>query len=473
MTHAPTHHSQGLEDAFHVFTQVSEQLSASYLVLENRVAQLTDELAAARSERLLQLAEKERLANRLTHLLTVLPAGVVVLNGTGRIQEYNPLAVSLLGEPLLGLNWAAVAARVFAPELGEGQELLLRDGRRVSLSTSSLGTEPGQILLLRDVTELHALQEGLSRHQRLSAMGEMVAALAHQIRTPLSAALLYTSQLVTYTEVPMSREAGRRERPSPQHENPDVHGSTNVAGGRTPGATDYRQYAGKVLSRLRHLERLVNDMLVFAKGGHFGAEEIEVAVLLQDLQQAMDASLSVASCRLEVLDEAPEAKLYGNREALLSALQNLVSNAMQACGKGGRLQLLAHIVSDPHGSDVVNVLLSDNGPGIPDALLERIFEPFFTTRAQGTGLGLAVVQAIVRAHQGTVWVESEPGQGSTFGLRLPLKPAKILPSEVAQHTACTAQLFPAYRDVLVSREAGCRERPIDSAKRKKLKERMS
>ncbi|HWQ94297.1 MAG TPA: ATP-binding protein [Gammaproteobacteria bacterium] len=422
MTYAPTHHSQGLEDAFHVFTQVSEQLSASYLVLENRVAQLTDELAAARSERLLQLAEKERLANRLTHLLTVLPAGVVVLNGVGRIQEYNPLAVSLLGEPLLGLNWAAVAARAFAPELGEGQELLLRDGRRVSLSTSSLGTELGQILLLRDVTELHALQEGLSRHQRLSAMGEMVAALAHQIRTPLSAALLYTSQLA-----------------SPQHDN-----------------ADYRQYAGKVLSRLRHLERLVNDMLVFAKGGHFGADEIEVAVLLQDLQQAMDAPLSAAGCRLEVLDEAPGAKLYGNREALLSALQNLVSNATQACGKGGRLQLLTQIVSDPHGAEAVNLLLSDNGPGIPDALLERIFEPFFTTRAQGTGLGLAVVQAIVRAHQGMVWVESEPGQGSTFGLRLPLKPAKILPSEVAQHAPHSCLLF-----------------PIDSAKRKKLKERMS
>ncbi|MBI3345262.1 MAG: PAS domain-containing sensor histidine kinase [Gammaproteobacteria bacterium] len=448
MTHAPTHQAQGLEDAFHVFTQVSEQLSASYLVLENRVAQLTDELAAARSERLLQLAEKERLANRLTHLLTVLPAGVVVLNGAGRIQEYNPLAVSLLGEPLLGLNWAAVAARVFAPELGEGQELLLRDGRRVSLSTSSLGTEPGQILLLRDVTEVHALQEGLSRHQRLSAMGEMAAALAHQIRTPLSAALLYTSQLVTHRDVLMSA--------APQHDN-----------------ADYRQYAGKVLSRLRHLERLVNDMLVFAKGGHFGAEEIEVAALLQDLQQATDAPLSVAGCRLEVLDEAPEAKLYGNREALLSALQNLVSNAMQACGKGGRLQLLTHIVSDPHGSEAVNVLLSDNGPGIPDAVLERIFEPFFTTRAQGTGLGLAVVQAIVRAHQGMVWVESEPGQGSTFGLRLPLKPAKILPSEVAQHTACTAVAAGFLPPATLVHPCTAQLLPIDSAKRKKLKERMS
>ena len=453
MKHAPTHQAQGLEDAFHVFTQVSEQLSASYLVLENRVAQLTDELAAARSERLLQLAEKERLANRLTHLLNVLPAGVVVLNGAGRIQEYNPSAVALLGEPLLGLNWAAVAARVFAPQLGEGQELVLRDGRRVSLSASSLGTEPGQILLLRDVTELHALQEGLSRHQRLSAMGEMAAALAHQIRTPLSAALLYTSQLAF-----------------PQHDN-----------------FDYRQYAGKVLSRLRHLEQLVNDMLVFAKGGHCGADEFTVALLLQDLQQAMDAPLSVAECRLEILNDAPKATLHGNREALLSALQNLVSNAMQACGKGGRLQLLAtykdvlvsreagrrerpQTVSDPHGAEAVNLLLSDNGPGIPDALQERIFEPFFTTRAQGTGLGLAVVQAIVRAHQGMVWVESEPGQGSTFGLRLPLKPATVLPSEVARHTAvapgflppatlvhpCTAQLF-----------------PIDSAKRKKLKERMS
>ena len=422
MKPAPIHQTQGLEDAFHVFTQVSEQLNASYIVLENRVAQLTDELAAARSERLLQLAEKERLANRLTHLLNVLPAGVVVLNGAGRIQEYNPLAVSLLGEPLLGLNWAAVAARVFAPQLGEGQELILRDDRRVSLSASSLGTEPGQILLLRDVTELHALQEGLSRHQRLSAMGEMAAALAHQIRTPLSAALLYTSQLV-----------------SPQHD-----------------SLDYRQYAGKVLSRLRHLERLVNNMLVFAKGGHFGADEIEVAVLMQDLQQAMDAPLAVAECRLEILNEAPKATLHGNREALLSALQNLANNAMQACGKGGRLVLLAQTVSDPDGGEAIALLLSDNGPGIPDAVQERIFEPFFTTRPQGTGLGLAVVQAIVRAHQGVVWVESEPGQGSTFGLRLPLKPAKILPSEVARHAPRSCLLF-----------------PIDRAKRKNLKERMS
>ncbi|MEO6697531.1 MAG: ATP-binding protein, partial [Gammaproteobacteria bacterium] len=357
MKYAPTHHAQGLEDAFHIFNQVSEQLSASYHILENRVAQLTDELAAARSERLLQLAEKERLVNRLTHLLSVLPAAVVVLNGIGRIHDYNQLAVSLLGEPLLGLNWAAVAARAFAPELGEGQELLLRDGRRVSLSTSSLGAEPGQILLLRDVTELHALQEGLSRHQRLSAMGEMVAALAHQIRTPLSAALLYTSQLA-----------------SPQQDN-----------------FDHRQYANKTLSRLRHLERLVNDMLVFAKGGHLGTDEIEVAALLQDLQQAMDAPLSAAGCGLQVLDEAAGAKLLGNREALLSAMQNLVSNAIQACGKGGRLQLLAQTVCDPQGAESVNLLLSDNGPGIPIAAQERIFEPFFTTRAQGTGLGLAVV----------------------------------------------------------------------------------
>ncbi|MEW6354649.1 MAG: ATP-binding protein [Pseudomonadota bacterium] len=377
--------AQGLEYAFQTFNQVSEQLSASYQILEARVAELNEELNAARSERLLQLAEKEHLANSLARLLAALPAGVVVLDGAGNVTEHNPAAVELLGEPLQGRNWQEVAARAFAPHTADGQTAL-RDGRRVEVSASSLGAEPGQILLLKDVTETHALQERLSRHQRLSAMGEMAASLAHQIRTPLASALLYASHLA----------------------NPQQDG------------VDYRGYSEKIVARLRHLEKLVDDMLLFAKSGNFDADEIVLADLLQDLKQALDAQLLINGCRLEVVDEAPGAALRGNRDALLSMLLNLATNAIQACGSGGRLRLHAQRVTDQDGGEMIKLLLTDNGPGIPRALLERIFEPFFTTRPQGTGLGLAVVQAIARAHQGAVWVESEPGQGSTFGLRFPL-----------------------------------------------------
>lgn len=376
---------QGLEHAFQAFNQVSEQLSASYQILEARVAELSEELNAARSERLRQLAEKEHLANSLARLLAALPAGVVVLDGDGKVTEHNPAAVELLGEPLADRNWREVAARAFAPHAAGGQTIL-RDGRRVEISASSLGAEPGQILLLKDVTETHALQERLSRHQRLSAMGEMAASLAHQIRTPLASALLYASHLA-----------------NPQQD-----------------SVDYRGYSEKIVARLRHLEKLVDDMLLFAKSGNFDADEVTLADLLQDLKQALDAQLLVNGCRLEVLDEARGATLRGNHDALLSMLLNLATNAIQACGSGGRLRLHAQRITDQDGGEAIKLLLTDNGPGIPRALLERIFEPFFTTRPQGTGLGLAVVQAIARAHQGAVWVESEPGQGSTFGLRFPL-----------------------------------------------------
>jgi two-component system sensor histidine kinase FlrB len=100
-------------------------------------------------------------------------------------------------------------------------------------------------------------------------------------------------------------------------------------------------------------------------------------------------------------------------------LQNLVDNALQAKGRGCQLTL-ALLLGEERSCDIV---LTDNGPGIPQELQERVFEPFFTNRANGTGLGLAVVQAIAKAHEGAVWVDSQPGEGCRFSLRLPLAPS--------------------------------------------------
>jgi len=401
MNSSGTCQSRELEDAFLVFSQASEQLATSYKVLEQRVAHLNDELAVARSERLSQLAEKERLAKRLQSLLEALPAGVVVLDGTGRVEQCNPAALDLLGEPLLGEVWLDVIARAFAPRSDDGHEISLRDGRLVSISTSSLGAETGQILLLKDVTETRALQEMLSRHKRLTAMGEMIASLAHQIRTPLASALLYTSQLARSELAP-----GDRQR-----------------------------FSSKVLSRMRHLENLVNDMLLFVRGGGVCKEDIPVARLMADLEQAAEAPLAAGACSLELDSELPDAVVRGNHDALLGAFLNLVTNAVEMCGPGGKLQFQVRQV----GEETLDLRLSDDGPGIPEALQERIFEPFFTTRSQGTGLGLAVVQAVAQAHSGAAWVESQPGAGCTFGLRLPFVRRGEHAGSDAGHDQCPHQ----------------------------------
>ena len=184
-----------LENAFQLFNQFSEKLAGSYSDLETQVAQLTKELAKERHERLIQLAEKERLAARLESLFDALPAGVVVLDPEGCITQTNRIADEMLNikknhDQADNSNWKKVATDAF---ISDGDELRLKDGRWANLSACQLNDDSEKVILISDVSETHALHEMLNRQQRLSSLGEMIASLAHQIRTPLSSALLNIS----------------------------------------------------------------------------------------------------------------------------------------------------------------------------------------------------------------------------------------------------------------------------------------
>lgn len=373
--------SQTLADAFDAFNQHSLQLEQSYRELEQRVMRLNAELAAARSERLQQLAEKECLADRLQTLLETLPAGVLVLDATERVRECNRVAIEQLGEPLRDEQWSTVSDRAFCVQDSYGAEIALHGGRRLNIASRPFDTEAGRILVLQDVTETHALQERLNRLQRLSAMGEMAASLAHQIRTPLSAAVLYGSHLAK-DYLP----AGDRAR-----------------------------FAGRLSERLGHLERLVNDMLSFARGGQGGDTRFTVRELLSALYQAIEPQLQAANAQWHMCNPIPNTPLLGNRDALIGALGNLVNNSLQAMPNDAVLELRTELGRDGE----VALRLRDNGPGIPAETRARIFDPFFTTRPGGTGLGLAVVQATLRAHHGSVQMETPATGGCEFVLRLP------------------------------------------------------
>jgi len=374
--------SQSLKDAFGIFNELSSQLTESYQQLEVRVADLNEELQAARDDRIRELTEKERLAARLSLLLDVLPGGVIVLDGEGVIRENNPAAEALLGQPLLGIAWSEVISRAFAPRCDDGHEVSLVDGRRVNISTCPLGAEPGQILLITDVTEMRMLQDRLSQQQRLASMGETAASLAHQIRTPLSSAMLYASNLKR-----SQMDDGQR-----------------------------LQVADKIFSRLRHLEQLVDNMLVYARGGKSGEEFFTADVLLAELKQVLDVQLQSSQVRFEWKDETAGKRLYGNRQMILSGLINLAVNAIQAMDNDGEIKALACL--DENGQ--LELRISDNGPGIPLETQDRLFDPFYTTRKDGTGLGLAVVQAIARAHKGEIKLISTVAKGSAFSLHLPI-----------------------------------------------------
>ncbi len=359
----------GLEQAFALFSQMSTQLTDSYSMLEARVTELKGELAVVSAQRMAELAEKERLANRLQNLLDLLPGGVIVIDSHGFVCEANPAARELLGEPLEGELWRQVIARCFAPREDDGHEISLKDGRRLSIATRSLEGEPGQLVLLNDLTETRRLQDQLARHERLSSLGRMVASLAHQIRTPLSAALLYASHLNEQT---------------------------------LPVETQQR-FAGRLKERLHELEHQVRDMLVTP------------ATLLQTLQAAAQTHVQGVAIRWQC--DSHDGELLCNRDTLVGALLNLIENAIQA--SGADLRLKVHLYNR---GNTLRLSVSDNGSGIEPQVLARLGEPFFTTKTTGTGLGLAVVKAVVRAHQGDMQLRSRLGRGTCAMLCLPLIP---------------------------------------------------
>ena len=369
-----------LEQAFSLFNQMSTQLTDSYSVLEARVTELKGELALAGEQRVAELAENERLANRLQHLLDLLPGGVIVIDGSGRVHEANPAACELLGLPLEGELWRHVIARCFAPREDDGHEVSLKDGRRLSIATRSLDPEPGQLVLLNDLTETRRLQDQLARHERLSSLGRMVTSLAHQIRTPLSAALIYASHL---TEQALPVETQQR-------------------------------FAGRLKERLHELEHQVRDMLVFARGELPLADRVSPKALMQALQAAAQTHVQGVSMRWQC--DLHTGLVLCNRDTLVGALLNLIENALQA----GAVRLKVHVYSR---DNTLRLCVSDSGSGIEPKVLERLGEPFFTTKATGTGLGLAVVTAVVRAHHGDLSLRSRLGRGTCALLSLPLIPS--------------------------------------------------
>ena len=372
---------QSLEDTFRTFDQLTESLESNYTNLEDRVTQLQYQLTEVRRKHREEIEARDSIAKKLSSVLSALPAGVVVLSPDGLVQDCNPAAVELLGGPLKNEVWRAVVERAFMPRSDDGHEISLKDGRLVNISTCPLGNSPGQILLIADVTETRRLQRYISQHQRLISMGEMVASLAHQIRTPLATALLSASQL--------------------KNTKNDSERST--------------RQAEKLISNLRHLESLVTDMLVFSKEGHCSSDTISISDLVKQLVNDTAVLVREKDIDVHLDDTCPNALVLGNKVILLSALQNLLDNAIHAAGNEGTVDVT--IKSSLMGS--IDIVISDNGPGIAQDIHSKIFDPFFTTKTQGTGLGLAVVQAVARAHQGDVWLDSENKTGSRFVLRLP------------------------------------------------------
>jgi signal transduction histidine kinase len=403
-----------LLEAFETFTKASDSLESAFQQLEARAQRLSEELEARNRELKKSLREKAEAQKYLKTILERLPCGVLVLDAKGNVTLCNPVAGDLLGEPCVRSSrrlpkgrplrsrplWNHLATSA-AQAHGKEIEVPLDSGHGTSICalsgtplTNASGKVCGTLHIIRDITEIKALEEQNKRSERLSAMGEMAVELAHEIRNPLGGIELFASLLEK--ELPQGSDTGR--------------------------------WAENILIGSRSLNNIVSNMLHFANPLAPTFSDVDIHQVIREILGFMEPIMCQREVRvLEHLD-ACNPTIVGDRELLKQMILNLVHNSMQAMPARGSLTISSRDLPATPGvafSEGLEFSIRDTGLGIPPENIERIFDPFFTTNRNGTGLGLSVVHQIVDRHSGVVAVTSEVNRGTIFTISFPRTRAAV------------------------------------------------
>ena len=314
------------------------------------------------------------------------PSAIIVLDERGTVKKANESALKMLNvESLEGRKWYQVIEEVFRPQKDDGQEISTVEGKRLQVSTKPL--THGQLVQMTDQTETRKLTDKLNHMERLSSLGKMAASLAHQIRTPLSAAILYAANL------------GNQKLPL---------ASRNI-------------FQKKLMSRLEALDAQVSDILMYARSGEQSVKVLDAVDIVEGVLGSVASVVEKSGANLSSDIGPRPMTVLGNVTALNGAISNLVTNAIEAGAKNVKIELVA---------DIKNVMISvkNDGPMIKPEVSAHIFEPFYTTKSNGTGLGLAVVAAVAKVHQGDIRLVSNEKE-TVFTMIIPKYDRVLEPSE--------------------------------------------
>lgn len=391
-------------------------LAAAFNHMAAELARQHAALESANTELRRGLEELADLKGYTDNILASLTNGIVTVDLEGRVVTLNPAA-----ELLTGFFAGEVAGRycteVFAqtPDLAEllmetlanrtpvlGTTLTLRRrggrGLPVELSVSPLrgseGKELGVIGVFRDLTRVRHLEERLRRSDRLAAVGELAAALAHEIKNPLTSLLTFSRRLTRAFE-----------------------------------DSDFRQKFQTVVPReLERINGIVEGLLELASPARLTFKPVRISTLLERAVELYGTRIETQRIQVQRDYARDLPVIWADQEALYQALVNLVTNALDAMPAGGVLVLRTGwsdgdtVTAGRAGGRRVAIEVEDSGVGIPPAVIDRVFNPFFSTKESGTGLGLALTHKIVEDHGGSIDVRSTPGTGTTFRLVLAVMP---------------------------------------------------
>jgi two-component system sensor histidine kinase PilS (NtrC family) len=338
------------------------------------------------------------------HVIDSLPSGLVTTDPRLRVLTFNRAAAlitgvpsfSALGRPIADvLQLPPAVLQTLGDDLGDGgarrQEFLYRtaDGRGeivLGLSSTHLitpGGRAGFLFSFQDVTKIKRLERDSALQQRLAAVGEMAAGMAHEIRNPLAS----------------------------------MSGSIQILRQELPLSAEQEQLMDIVLRESDRLNDTIRSFLAYARPQRFAVARLDVRRALNDAAALLRNSADLHDKHLVDVDVPPHELWYEADEGQIKQIVwNLATNGIRAMPDGGRLRLAAAF--EPVSNGVV-ITVQDEGIGIPPEDLDGLFQPFHGSFAKGTGLGLAIVHRIVSDYHGEIQVSSQPGRGTTVSVRLP------------------------------------------------------
>lgn len=341
--------------------------------------------------------------------------GVIAIARDGRIAVMNDIAYRTLGlKPRaadIGRHYSEVlkeapdVLRIVAgafelSHLPNRAELRLKNtgkviGYTLSHVKDARRRDVGATLFFKDLTRVEQLEERERLRDRLAALGEMAAAIAHEVKNPLAGIEVMAGLLK------------RRLTESP----------------------DAQAVLADIIKEAKMANVIVQEVLAFVRPIRLQVEDIAVADVIRDASAMAESHSLKANIKVRV--EVPEAlrPIQGDPHQLRQIFTNLLTNAFEAMNGSGTIDIVATAIegedeassTDHATGPMILITISDNGPGIPPEVMDRIFSPFFTTKPQGSGLGLAIVRKIVDAHDGRIDVGPRPGGGTVFRVTLPVR----------------------------------------------------
>ncbi len=374
------------------------------------IAVLGNRLASAATGQQVLAAALQQARLEAEEILATIQSGVITIDGAGKLAYLNPRARRILGDDRAFVQGAPVldTLRAHSPELHGAILRGLSEGGRVARGEASVRRRDGSLFpvglstttfqrpggdqrlvtaIFTDISDLKRMQEFRMRAERLEGVAALSASLAHEIRNPLMAIRSAVEQL--------SRLVGDDE--------------------------DDQTLSRLIMRESERLNRLLTEFLDFSRVRAVNFEKLDLLELVEDAARTIRAHPAASGVELAI--EGESVHLDGDADLLHRIVSNLVLNAAQALNGQGTVRVSVHREAGGGAPSLVEreirLVVSDNGPGIPESVRERLFEPFVSGRQGGTGLGLAIVQRAVAAHRGVILMDTSAELGTTFSIYLP------------------------------------------------------